>query len=277
MPGLGLVVAQILGEGLGNPALARAVRRRDAGLFRPVRRLLVTLARRYGQLTLAYTASAGVTTACDGLQVLAVGWLYGASAAGFLSWAERFTILPARLVASAIGDVYRQSAATEYHRTGHFDGLTRKTLAAAGALAVVPYGLGIWLAPSLFEWLFGAQWRPAGEIASIIMVSGFVSFGVGSIDSAILVRGCGLFTIGRHSARLTGEAAAAFAAFTFSLPLATMLWLLVGIRVAVYLTDSAYAWHLAQGEDARRPLLRGRRAAQAARPGELYPAGTTGL
>lgn len=274
VPGLGLVAAQILGEGLGNATLARAIRRRDRGLFPPWRRrALLPPARRYGRLTLAYTASEGVAAAYDKLPILAVGWLYGAGAAGLFAWAERFAVLPALLVARAIADVYRQRAAEDYHRTGRFDALMRRTLLLTGALAVIPYALGIWLAPWLFELLFGAPWRPAGEIASVLMVAGLVSFVVAPIDSAVLVRERGLFVVLRHLARLVGEAGAALVAFALALPLATLLWLLVGVRVALYLVDGGYAWYLARGLGAHAAAPR---AALDLRAGPLRPAGSEG-
>jgi len=175
-------------------------------------------------------------------------------AAGLFAWAERFAILPALLVARAIGDVYRQRATREYQATGRFDGLMRRTLLLTSSLAVIPYGLGIALAPWLFEVLFGATWRPAGEFAAVLMLGGLVGFVVTPVDAAILIRERGLFSIGRHLARFLGEGGAALAAFVFDLPIVTLLWLLVGVRIAIYLVDGAYSWHLAKGS---APATRG--------------------
>jgi O-antigen/teichoic acid export membrane protein len=243
----GLIFSQILGEGLGNVLLAWRIRRRDQTLLAwPGWRRLLATARRWRALALSYTAGQGIAQCYGRLPVLAIGWLFGPSAAGLYAWAERFMGLPS-LVEVAIGDVYRQRATVEYHQNGRFDGLMRRTFLATTVLAVAPYAVGIALAPILFALLFGPVWREAGQITQILLVGGFFSFATTPVDKAILIFQRTRYMLGWHLARLALKLGAVGATALLALSLATFLWLIVLARIGLYIVDLAYSYHLAKG------------------------------
>jgi O-antigen/teichoic acid export membrane protein len=245
----GLILSHILGEGFGNLLLASRVRRRDKALFAwPGRARLFAMARRWRRLALTYAAGKGVAMCYSRLPILAISWLFGPSAAGVYAWAERFAGLP-DLVATSIGDVYRQRATVEYHRHGRFDGLMRRTFAATTALALVPYAIGIMLAPVLFALLFGQEWREAGVLAQVLMVGGFVSFAITPVDKAAVIFQRTRYLFLWHVARLTLKVSAIIATAMLGLSLMTLLWLIVIVRVGLYLVELVYNYHLAKGVD----------------------------
>ncbi|MGH6887032.1 MAG: lipopolysaccharide biosynthesis protein, partial [Geminicoccales bacterium] len=188
----------------------------------------------------------GVARCYGRLPVLAISWLFGPSAAGLYAWAERFADLPG-LVATSIGDVYRQRATVEYHRHGRFDGLMRRTLTATTVLALAPYALGIALAPVLFAWLFGQEWRDAGVLAQILMVGGFVSFAITPVDKAAVIFQRTRYIFLWHVARLTLKLGAVIATAMLGLSLIVLLWLIVVVRVGLYLVELVYNYRLAKG------------------------------
>jgi O-antigen/teichoic acid export membrane protein len=187
-----------------------------------------------------------VATCYGRLPILAISWLFGPSAAGLYAWAERFACLP-ELAAASIGDVYRQRATVEYHRHGRFDGLMRRTFAATTVLALAPYALGIMLAPVLFAWLFGQEWREAGVFAQILMVGGFVSFAITPVDKAAVILQRTRYIFLWHVARLVLKLGAVVTTAMLGLSLTTLLGLIVIIRVGLYLVELAYNYHLAKG------------------------------
>ena len=71
--------------------------------------------------------------------------------------------------------MYRQRATVEYHRSGWFDRLMRRTFAAITVIAVLPFVLAFLLAPALFGWTFGSVWREASQLAQILLVASFFS------------------------------------------------------------------------------------------------------
>jgi O-antigen/teichoic acid export membrane protein len=184
------------------------------------------------------------------LPVLAIGWLFGPAAAGLFAWADRFVSLPS-LVATSIGDVYRQRATAEYHRHGRFDGLMRRTLTATTVLAVLPYAVGIMLAPALFGWFFGQEWRDAGVLAQILLVGGFFSFVATPVDKAILILQRIRYMLAWHFARLVFSLGAIAVVALMNLSLLALLWFIVLLGIALYLVDLAYSYYLARGEYAR--------------------------
>jgi O-antigen/teichoic acid export membrane protein len=244
----GLILSHILGEGFGNLLLASRARRRDRALFAwPGWTRLLAMARRWRRLALTYAAGQGVARCYSRLPVLAISWLFGPSAAGLYAWAERFADLPG-LVATSIGDVYRQRATVEYHRHGRFDGLMRRTLTATTLLALAPYALGIALAPVLFAWLFGQEWRDAGVLAQVLMVGGFVSFAITPVDKAAVIFQRTRYIFLWHVARLTLKLGAVIATAMLGLSLMMLLWLIVAVRVGLYLVELVYNYRLAKGE-----------------------------
>ena len=247
-PESGLIMSQILADAFGNLLLASRIRARDKAVFAwPGWRRLLATARRWRALALSLVAGQGVAKCYGNLPVLAVGGLFGPAAAGYYAWAERFAVLPAQLVATAVGDVYLQRATVEYHSHGRFDRLMRRTLAATTLLALVPYALGIMLAPVLFAWLFGEVWRQAGLLAQILMVGSFVSFVITPIDKAAVIFQRTRYIFLWHVARLGLKVGAIGMTALMGLSLTTLLWLIVLVRVGLYCVDLVYCYWLAKG------------------------------
>jgi O-antigen/teichoic acid export membrane protein len=247
-PESGLILSQLAGEGLGNLFLVSRILRRDRALLAwPGRQRLIAAARRRRALVLSLTAAQGIAQCYGRLPVLAINWLFGPAAAGLYAWADRFSWLPSQLIAAAVGDVYRQRATVEYHRHGRFDGLMRRTLAATAAIAIVPFALGILLAPTLFGWFFGAEWREAGVLAQVLMVGSFVSFAITPTDKATVIfqrtRYILLWSLSRLLLKLGAVAVTALA----SLSLVALLWLIVLVRITLYLVELGYNYKLAKG------------------------------
>jgi O-antigen/teichoic acid export membrane protein len=244
----GLILSHIVGEGVGNLLLVSRIYYRDRGIVAwPGWPRLLATARRWRRLALSLAAGRAIAKCYDNLPVLAINWLFGPAAAGLYAWAERFTVLPAQLVATAIGDVYRQRATVEFHRHGRFDGLMRRTFTATTLIALLPYAIGIALAPTLFGWIFGPEWREAGVLAQILMVGGFFSFATVPVDKATVIFQRTRFILLWHLARLGLKLGAVAATAFWGLSLATLLWLIVLVRILLYCIDLAYNYQLSKG------------------------------
>jgi O-antigen/teichoic acid export membrane protein len=181
------------------------------------------------------------------LPIIAIGWLFGSSAAGLYAWADRFTCVPSDLVATAVGDVYRQRATVEYHRSGRFDGLMRRTFAGITVIAVLPFVLGFLLAPALFDWVFGSVWREAGQLAQILLVASFFSFITAPVDKAVVIFERTNYALAWHFARLALTTAAIATVALMHLSLPTLVWLIVLVSIGLYGVDLLYNYYLARG------------------------------
>lgn len=249
MPEAGLILSQIIGEGAGNLLLGYRIYCRDRALFSwPRRKRLLAMARRFWRLAMSLSAGRAVAACYSRLPVLAIGWLFGPAIVGFYAMATRFTVIPAQLVAKAIGDVYRQRATVEYNNFGSFDRLMRRTLFVTTSLAIAPYSIGIIFAPVLFVWILGYQWQEAGIFAQILMIGGVISFVVTPIDKAALIRQKAKFIFIWHTARLALKIFAVAATMHFNLSIYSFLWLIVIIRIVMYAIDLMYCYYLAKGK-----------------------------
>ncbi len=253
-PEAGLILSHVIGETVGNLLLAFRVLQRDRDvLFWPGGRRFLAMARRWRRFALMLVPSQGVAMCYGHLPVVAIGFLFGATAAGHYAWAERFAVAPALLVAAAIGDVYRQRATVDYHRHGRFDRLMRRTLAVTTALAAPPYIIGIMIAPWLFSWLFGAAWVEAGVLAQILMVGGLVSFVIKPVDHATIICEKTGFIFCWQLARLLLKLTSVGLVAALDGSLHMLIWMIVIARIGLYLIDVAYCYHLAKGGSPNRP------------------------
>jgi O-antigen/teichoic acid export membrane protein len=205
-------------------------------------------ARRWRRFALSFAVAQCVATVYQRLPILAIGWLFGPGVVGLYAWAERFATLPQQLVANAIGDVYRQHATAEYHRSGRFDALMLRTVKTTALIAVVPFALGICLAPWLFERLFGPAWAEAGNFAAIFLIGDFFCFVITPIDKAAVIRQRTGFILACNSARVAGKTLIVAYVLMSGSGARTFIWMLVALRIAVYLFSFAYALHLARGD-----------------------------
>jgi O-antigen/teichoic acid export membrane protein len=82
---------------------------------------------------------------------------------GHFNYGKRMVSLPISLVTGAVGRVFSQRAAEQYNETGECKKIFVDTLKML-ALPILPFFivLGIF-APAIFDFVFGNEWRTAGE------------------------------------------------------------------------------------------------------------------
>ncbi|MFY0640152.1 MAG: oligosaccharide flippase family protein [Bermanella sp.] len=113
--------------------------------------------------------------------------LYGETVTGSLSLYNKVAGLPSVLIGSAIGDVFKRNA-SERLRAGEYNECKRLVLRTAGILSVIafiPFILLLFYAPLIFEFVFGSQWRQAGEFARLLAPVFILGFVVSPISSLI--------------------------------------------------------------------------------------------
>lgn len=102
--------------------------------------------------------------------------LYGLEQTGYLTLAYRVIATPARFVGTAIGEVFYSHAAREYERTGACWRPARKIALLLGALGLTGFSLLFVLAPWLFTFVFGEEWRLAATFTQILTPILLVNF-----------------------------------------------------------------------------------------------------
>lgn len=94
----------------------------------------------------------------------------GLSYVGNYSFANRMLGLPISLFGASIGDVFRQKATEQYIQNGECLKLFLNTMKGLFFIGFFPCLVLLLFGPSLFQIVFGKEWREAGVIAQYLSV-----------------------------------------------------------------------------------------------------------
>ena len=161
--GIALLVGQVAGQSAGTVRLGRAAF--AGGGFSTVSWTgIKQAARRYQRFPLFSTWEGLANTAGLQLPPLLFAMLFGSAAAGLYSLANRVLSLPLSLIGNAIGQVFFSNAA-EARRNGQLGPLVAQLHSRLAHIGLPPAVIIMLIGADLFEFVFGAQWRQAGEFA----------------------------------------------------------------------------------------------------------------
>ncbi|WP_101445919.1 lipopolysaccharide biosynthesis protein [Aquimarina sp. MAR_2010_214] len=127
-----------------------------------------------------------VGTLATHLPVFLIGNFFGGNALGNYSLVERVLNAPSSLVGSAVLDVFKQKASIEYHENGDCKKLYVNTFKILVILGICPSIILFFFGTELFLFVFGEQWRQAGEYTKVLSGLFFFSFCCFSINLYVL-------------------------------------------------------------------------------------------
>lgn len=128
---------------------------------------------RYPKFLIPSTLAGEIST--NGVTILFTTF-FNSTVAGFFTFTNRVTALPISLIGNAIGEVYRQKAAEEYHQFGNCKTLFLKTLFKLFIIGLLPFLTLFLFGEPLFKFVFGDQWIIAGKIAKYFSFIVFFQF-----------------------------------------------------------------------------------------------------
>jgi O-antigen/teichoic acid export membrane protein len=161
---VGLLMGQVVGQLVGVLLLGRGGRLQWGGIGR-----LWALATRYREFPLYNLPTALISTLGLQLPILLAAALYSVKEAGWLLLGLRLIGMPVDLLASSLGQVYLGRAAElARNAPAELKAFVLRTLKRLVGLAILPTVLLMVVAPPLFAWLFGADWRTSGEYLQIL-------------------------------------------------------------------------------------------------------------
>ena len=166
----GLVVSSVLADVLASLNLVRLTRADLPAFLAGVRwQRLKRLAAEYGDFPL-YSATQNLLNALSiGLPVLLLTHFFGIAVAGAYAFGMRLLNAPMSLVSGALRQVLFQKAGEMQHQERRLSPLFVKSTLGLFGLGLLPaIVLSIW-SPQLFAWVFGKQWRTAGEFARYLV------------------------------------------------------------------------------------------------------------
>jgi O-antigen/teichoic acid export membrane protein len=171
-----------------------------------------------------------INTLVGQLPLFMIGLRYGALAAGLFALTQRVISAPVTLVAASVLEVFKRQAVQEFQALGNCRSVYLATFRALVLLALFPSLLLFLFAPSLFSWIFGTEWRPAGEFARVLAPLCFFNFIASPLSYVFFIAGKQKMELRWQIALLLMTVA------VFSAPLSlcmSVLWYAVG-RSALY-------------------------------------------
>ena len=165
--GLALLVGQVAGQSAGALSLARPAL--ATGSFKAINWAgIVAAARKFKKFPYFSTWEGLANTAGMQFPPLMLAALFGPAAAGIYTLANRILMLPMSLIGTAVSQVFLSDAA-EAHRESRLGALVSAVYEKLTHIAMAPALALMIVGPELFQWIFGPQWRNAGEFARWMM------------------------------------------------------------------------------------------------------------
>lgn len=184
----GMIIAYIIGQALGLGMMLWLLREHWSRLLGSVsRNSMMTMARRYKRFPQFSILSNISETIAGQLPVLLMTSYFGPAVVGFFSLGQRVVRMPMSLISSAIGDVFRQKASAAYIRHGECAALFRRTARMLFLFSIVPFILLYLFAPSIISFVFGSQWKTAGDYLQIITLMCFLQFTSSPLSAMFII------------------------------------------------------------------------------------------
>lgn len=245
----GMISGQMIGLFASTAALVpQFVRGRWTMLFAPdTRRRAARMASVYKRHPLHIMPAQWFGVFAMQMPVFIATAAFGATAAGFYHLAYRVIAMPAGLVGTAVGEVYRQHASEAYREEGEFSHLHMRTTVMMMALGLVPLAVLLVAAPPLFAFVFGEEWRVAGDYARILSIAAFAQFAFLPVDKAALIVGATRYIIGWNVVMVFLLGLLAYFTLQFDLSVEFFVSWLTVIIAGMYLADVLFEYNFSRG------------------------------
>ena len=184
----GLIIADTIGQmASGIYLFVKSFKYDKEKILHISRQNMIIQAKRYKQFPRFNLLSGFLEKGSGHIPVIFLTSFFGSAVTGFFSLAQRLIAAPEIIIAVSIGNVFRQQANVEYIQKGNCTDIFLKMLRLLLVIAIVPFTLLFVLAPFLFSFIFGPEWKVAGEYTQIMTVMFFLSFVVSPLSSMFLI------------------------------------------------------------------------------------------
>jgi O-antigen/teichoic acid export membrane protein len=123
------------------------------------------------------------------LPLFIIGARHGAMAAGLFALTQRVLSAPVALLAASVLEVFKRQSVIDFQAKGNCRDTYRYTFKVLVLLGLGPSLILLLFSPQLFAWVFGENWRPAGELAQILAPLNFLSFVASPLSYVFFVAG----------------------------------------------------------------------------------------
>lgn len=131
--------------------------------------------------------NAALNSISNNLPIYLLESFYSAKITGFYSWSVKIIQGPMGMISSSIQQVFFRKASQLYGEKGDLYSLTKKMYKRLFLIGILPYLIIFIFAQDIFAFVFGEQWRVAGEYTTYLIPWFFVMFLNSPISSLVLI------------------------------------------------------------------------------------------
>lgn len=181
-PTFGLVYGKLIGE-LGSALYARWLANKDASYRNSKLSWIVMKAEAitYREMPKFNAPHAVSNTLSNQLPNILLAGFFSPAIAGFYNLSYRICYAPVMLISSSVYQIYSRSVSENQKAGEDIHTFTKSVLKKLALAAILPFTILLLFAPSLFEFVFGPDWRVAGFYSQLLAPLLFLVFIVSPI------------------------------------------------------------------------------------------------
>jgi len=170
--GTGLIAAVVVAEFATLMYMGKRVLAQSGRLLRDCARwsLLCSAAKEYREFAIYGTPQKVMNALSQGIPVLLLAHYYGAAVAGSYAFGIRLLQAPMNFVLTSVRQVLYQKLSQIKADGGDLYPPFLKSTGILIGISIVPASLGFLVAPPLFAFVFGEEWREAGEFGRWLII-----------------------------------------------------------------------------------------------------------
>lgn len=184
---MGLLTGQVLGQGMGMFRLAREAVKDQISIIRKVTPLTVVQALNAYRRYPLYSAPAALLTNTN-LQLLPLilAAAYSPELVGLYALGARLIKAPLQILGNSVSQIYLAELGARIAKSPkRLAQLFRRTTFSLAAIGAPPLLLLALFAPTIFELIFGLEWRQAGQYTRLLVPMYLVQFIVSPISQTL--------------------------------------------------------------------------------------------
>ena len=126
---------------------------------------LKSLAKKYYDFPLYRSPQVLLNGISQSLPILLLTSFFGVAAAGLYTIGRTVLSIPTQLIGKAVGDVFYPRISEAVNNNENLTEIIKKATIVLGLIGIIPFGTIIVVGPTIFSFIFGADWYTAGEYA----------------------------------------------------------------------------------------------------------------
>jgi O-antigen/teichoic acid export membrane protein len=184
----GLIYGELLGRFISALSCTYYATKRDFHEFRSSQfSRMIELGKQYLSAPRFILPGQLLNTFAGQIVILLIAGFFSDVEVGYYSMTVMVLSVPASLISLTIRDVFRQKANEEYQKNKNCRDIYLKTLKAVSAISLIIFTGLFFILPGLFAFVFGENWRTAGEYARILSPTIMISFIAESVWGMFIV------------------------------------------------------------------------------------------